>query len=433
MTSSERPPREPGYRPPGRSSPSGGRPSRSPRPEGTRRAKPRDRRAGPSPSARPPASGGRVPRGVPPDARRRRPAPPQPSRGAFARRRVLAGLVLFAGVLLVWFLVALFQPFAGQGKGEGRIVVTVPDGANASQVAEILSDEGVISSGSLFQLRLRLSGESGSILPGRYLMASGMSYSTAIDRLTGESADGLITLTIPEGLPRSQVAPIVSDVGIQGDYAAATESFKGFDPAKYGAEDPPSLEGFLFPATYELEPGASVDDLVFQQLDAFRQNLDQVDLAYAKKKNLTPYDILIIASMIDREVVVPKERPLVAAVIYNRLRIGEPLGIDATTRYEYDSYTEPLTSDQLETDTPYNTRLNAGLPPTPIGNPGLASMQAAARPAKVDYLYYVVDPDGCGTHSFTASADEFNRLVAEYNAAREAAGGQAPSNCGGGQ
>jgi len=334
---------------------------------------------------------------------------------------------------VIWFVLALFQPFAGEGKGEGRLVVTIPEGASAGQVAEILTDEGIVSNRTLFQLRLRLSGESGSILPGRYLMASGMSYSTAIDRLTGESSDGLITLTIPEGLPRSQVAPIVSEVGLQGDYEAATVSYRGFDPSRYGAKDPPNLEGFLFPATYELEPGSTVEDLVFQQLDAFRQNFAGVDMSYAKKKNLTPYDILIIASMIDREVVVAKERALVAAVIYNRLRIGEPLGIDATTRYEYDSYTEPLTSDQLETDTPYNTRLNAGLTPTPIGNPGLASIEAAANPAKVDYLFYVVDPDGCGTHSFTASSAEFDRLVAEYNAARDAAGGQAPSSCGGGQ
>ena len=414
MTLPEQPPRNPGERPHRRrATPAGSPPKRRP---AEQRSRPRQSR-----QARPAGE----PRG--------NPRPPKRSRGTFARRRVLAGIVLLAGILGVWFLIALFQPFAGGGKGEGRIVVTVPDGANAGQVAEILADQGVISSGSLFQLRLRLSGESGAILPGRYLMASGMSYGTAIDRLTGQSSDGLITLTIPEGLPRSQVAPIVADVGIEGDYESATETFRGFDTAKYGAKDPPNLEGFLFPATYELEPGANVDDLVFQQLDAFRQNFADVDMDYAKKKNLTPYDILIIASMIDREVVAAKERPLVAAVIYNRLRIGEPLGIDATTRYEYDSYTDPLTSDQLETDTPYNTRLNAGLPPTPIGNPGLASIEAAAHPANVDYLYYVVDPNGCGTHSFTASAAEFDRLVAEYNAARDAAGGQAPSNCGGGK
>ena len=352
-------------------------------------------------------------------------------RGTYARRRVVAGIAVVLGVLLAWFLIALFQPFAGKGTGEGRIVVTIPKGANAAQVADILASDGVVSNGSLFQLRLRLSGDSGSILPGRYLMASGMSYGSAISRLTGQSSDGMITLTIPEGLPRSQVAPIVSDVGISGDYEAATKSFKGFDPARYGAKDPPNLEGFLFPATYELQPQSTVDDLVFQQLDAFRRNFSSVDLSYAKKKNLTPYDVLIIASMIDREVVVARERPLVAAVIYNRLKRGEPLGIDATTRYEYENFTEPLTSDQLESNTPYNTRLNAGLPPTPIGNPGLAAIEAAARPAKVSYLYYVVDPNGCGSHSFTDSAAEFNRLVEEYNSARSAAGGKAPSKCDG--
>lgn len=376
-----------------------------------------------SPADRPPARS-RSPR------QREKPRARPPGRGTYLRRRVLAAVLALSAVLLTWFLIALFQPFAGDGKGEGRLVVTIPEGANAGQVAEILADQGIVSSGSLFQLRLRLSGESGSILPGRYLMASGMSYSTAIDRLTGQSADGLITLTIPEGLPRSQVAPLVAEVGVGGDYESATVSYGGFNPSKYGAKDAPNLEGFLFPATYELEPGSTVDDLVFQQLDAFRQNFSRVDMAYAKTKNLTPYDVLTIASMIDREVVVPKERALVAAVIYNRLRIGEPLGIDATTRYEYDNYTDPLTSDQLESDTPYNTRLNAGLPPTPIGNPGLASIEAAANPAKVDYLYYVVDPNGCGSHSFTASSAEFDRLVAEYNSARDAAGGQAPSNCG---
>ena len=120
-----------------------------------------------------------------------------------------------------------------------------------------------------------------------------------------------------------------------------------------------------------------------------------MDLSYAEKKNLTPYDVLIIASMVQREVQVAKELPLVAAVIYNRLSRGEPLGIDATTRYEYNNWTDEITQDQLDKDTPYNTRLNAGLTPTPIGNPGLAAIKAAASPAKVNYLFYVVKPGTC--------------------------------------
>jgi cell division protein YceG involved in septum cleavage len=125
---------------------------------------------------------------------------------------------------------------------------------------------------------------------------------------------------------------------------------------------------------------------------------------------------------------VEKERPLVAAVIYNRLSKGEPLGIDATTRYEYNEWEKAITQDQLDKDTPYNTRLNVGLPPTPIGNPGLAAIKAAANPAKVDYLFYVVKPGTCpAQHTFTNSEAEFDKLVAEYNNARADAGNESPT------
>ena len=131
----------------------------------------------------------------------------------------------------------------------------------------------------------------------------------------------------------AQIAAIAKQAGLRGDYLKASESFKGFDPAKYGAQSPQSLEGFLFPATYELPRHPTADDLVARQLDAFKQNISQVNMGYARSKNLTTYDVLIIASMIEREVQVPKERKLVAAVIYNRLHDGMPLQIDATIRF----------------------------------------------------------------------------------------------------
>ena len=189
-----------------------------------------------------------------------------------------------------------------------------------------------------------------------------------------------------------------------------------------------SLEGFLFPATYELEKGASVDALVKDQLTAFDDNIAQVNLKDAEKKNLTIYDVVTIASMIEREVLVPKERPLVAAVIYNRLSQGMPLGIDATLRYDLDNFDQPLTESDLQTDSPYNTRLVTGLPPTPIANPGLDSLKAAADPAKVDYLYYVVKPGTCGEHFFTNDYDEFLAASDKYDSAREAEGGS-PTDC----
>jgi UPF0755 protein len=234
-------------------------------------------------------------------------------------------------------------------------------------------------------------------------------------------------LLIPEGLTRDQIAALAKDAEIKGDYEQASKSFKGFEPAKYGAEAPPNLEGFLFPATYELPKKATVDDLISRQLDAFEDNIKGVDMSYAESKNLNVYDVLKIASMVEREIQVPEERKLAAAVIYNRLRAGTPLGIDATIRYEDRNYDEPLLESRLNEETPYNTRIVPGLPPTPIANPGLASVEAAANPAKSKAFFFVVKPGTCG-HVFVETEDEFLAAEAEYQAALEAEGGS-PTDC----
>jgi uncharacterized YceG family protein len=176
-----------------------------------------------------------------------------------------------------------------------------------------------------------------------------------------------------------------------------------------------SLEGFLFPASYDFTEKTTARELVADQLRAFRERFRSVDLSHARSKNLTPYDVLIIASMIEKETAVPRERRLVSAVIYNRLRNRMPLGIDATIRYGLDiPGTESLTKEALRSDSPFNTRIHTGLPPTPIANPGLASIRAAANPARgVDYLYYVRKPKSLA-HHFTASESDFLRKVCEY-------------------
>lgn len=238
-----------------------------------------------------------------------------------------------------------------------------------------------------------------------------------------------ITLTIPEGLSRAQVAPLAREAGLRGDYEAASIRSPLLNPVRYGAEGAEDLEGFLFPDTYELVARAPVADLVQRQLETFEDRIAGVDMGYARSKNLTVYDVLSIASMIEDEAAVPAERRLIAAVIYNRLREGIPLGIDATVRFAVGNYTEPLTESELATDSPYNTRVHAGLPPGPINSPGLASIEAAARPAQVDYLYYVVEPGTCGEHAFSSTDAEFQEDVARYNEAREAAGGESPDSC----
>jgi UPF0755 protein len=167
------------------------------------------------------------------------------------------------------------------------------------------------------------------------------------------------------------------------------------------------LEGFLFPATYQFTARTSSAQLVTAQLKAFRKSWGTIDLAYARSKNLTPYDVLTIASMVEKEAVAPEERPKIARVIYNRLHHRMPLGIDATVRYGFHvPGTESLRQSQLDSDNPYNTRRRVGLTPTPIANPGLASIQAAAHPVAGDWLFFVRKPDKVH-HFFTASERAF--------------------------
>jgi UPF0755 protein len=330
-------------------------------------------------------------------------------------------------IVIAWFLVSLFQPF--KGAGEGRVVVQVPRGATAGEIADLLAEEEVVASSTFFELRLTLAGRRSDVLAGTYTLARDMPYSDAIDTLTTPPSERTITVTVPEGYSREQTAALVTESGLDGSFEQASESSRGFDPARYGGDGAENLEGFLYPATYELKPGASAEDLVADQLEAFEQNFSDVDLGYAKSKNLTPYDVLIIASMIEEEVMVPEERKLVAAVIYNRLADGEPLFIDATIRYATGNYTEPLTESELAIDSPYNTRTNAGLPPGPIGNPGIESIEAAANPSDADYRYYVVKPGTCGEHVFSTTQAEHDAAVARYEEAREAAGGKSPDDC----
>jgi UPF0755 protein len=235
-----------------------------------------------------------------------------------------------------------------------------------------------------------------------------------------------LTIVFPEGFTRRDMADritAVNDIARQRRrinprlsaeaYLKATANSR--IPGKF-AEDGKRrpLEGFLFPAAYQFERRTTSRQLINRQLEAFERAWKQVDLSYAEARNLTPYDVLIIASLIEKEVSEPEERALVSAVIYNRLRRGMKLGIDATIRYGLGvPPTESLRESHLNSLNPYNTREHLGLTPTPIANPGLASMQAAAHPAPVDYLFFVRKPDK-RHHFFTNDEDEFNAYLAQH-------------------
>jgi len=230
-------------------------------------------------------------------------------------------------------------------------------------------------------------------------------------------------ILFPEGFTRAAMAArvqAVAKIAQRESHRKVKLSGKTYLAATKGPQVIPGfgskrkLEGFLFPDTYDFDRKSTSAQLVREQLREFEGNWKTLNLSYARSKNLMPYDVLTIASMIEGEAQVPKERPLIAAVIYNRLHAGMPLQIDATTRYGlHIPPTESLTNSELHSDNPYNTRIKPGLPPTPINNPGLASLEAAAHPAQVDYLYFVRKPDH-RHHYFTANYQDFLQHEAQY-------------------
>jgi UPF0755 protein len=345
------------------------------------------------------------------------------------RRRLGALLVLaVAAVVVVWFLAALLQPF--KGDGHGAVAITIPRGSGVGDIGDLLASKDVVSSGTLFELRTTLGGHRGDLKPGVYTLRHDMSYGAAIDALVaGPPSPKLFALTLPEGLSRAEVARKVEPLGLDGGYQDATKRSRLQNPRRYGAKGATDLEGFLFPATYQLRRGSPMRTLVDKQLTAFKREFAQVDLRAARKVNLTAYDVLTIASLVEREAQLDRERKVIASVIYNRLHQGIPLGIDATVRFATGNWASPLKQSELDSPSPYNTRKRAGLPPGPIGSPGLASIEAAAHPAHTSYLFYVVKPGRCGEHAFSSTDAQFQRDVARYNRARSARGGKSPTTC----
>ena len=283
------------------------------------------------------------------------------------------------------------------------IAVAIPTGTDAGGIASILGERGIVADSGRFQGYVNAQGEGTAFKAGTYSFRAGTGYDAIIHALDAGPDAGAKTLVIPEGFRLTEIESRLPSVGIDPK-AYATAVRRAAPPAGFGHHL--NMEGFLFPATYQIRPHESAADLVAQQLAAFRDNFAQVDMSYARSKNLTPYDVLTIASMIEREARVPGDRAKVSAVIYNRLHRHMDLGIDATILYHLGSWTATIHQSDLDAIEPYNTRKVLGLPPTPICNPGLASLQAAAHPAHADYLYYVAIP-GKAAQYFTASYQDF--------------------------
>jgi UPF0755 protein len=349
--------------------------------------------------------------------------------GHSRRGRIASVVAIVLGLAVIWFLFELFQPF--HGSGHGAVTVRIPPHSSSSHVGDLLERDGVVSSSFFFELRATLAGERSALRSGTYHLKLDMSYGDVLKILTTPPPAAKVTaLTITEGRTRRQVDALLRSQGVRGSYLAATRRSPLLDPSHYGApRNTPSLEGFLFPSTYQLREPIAIAALVADQLRAFRSTFRGVSSSFARRRHLSPYDVLIVASMVEAEAQTPRDRPLIASVIYNRLAANMPLQIDATTRYATGNYSHPLTVSELSSSSPYNTRVRKGLPPTPIDNPGLASIEAAAHPATTRYLYFVVKPCGNGEQVFASSYRQFQAYAQQYQAARTRRGGRSPARC----
>lgn len=315
---------------------------------------------------------------------------------------VLAVLAVVAGAGAGY--VVLRKPAAG-----GPVELTVDPGSTTTQIARSLESKRVIGSALGFRAVAKVRGLDGQIRAGRYELRIGMGTFAALDALAAGPIEKVVRVTIPEGFTVKQVA---SRVGArtkitEADFLAAVSA--GAARSAIQPNGRGSLEGFLFPETYVVSEKETAAALLSRMVRTFDDRTSGLSWSYAASKGLQPYQALVLASLVEREAKVPEDRGKIAGVIYNRLAKGMKLQIDATVLYDLPEHKVPTKRD-LERVTPYNTYLNAGLPPTPIANPGLDAIRAALEPAQTTAIYYVViDPSG--KHGFADTFEEFQKML----------------------
>ncbi len=303
--------------------------------------------------------------------------------------------------------------FDDNGKKIGTKRVTHAD---MDYVADVLKDAGLIEYKWLFNLFCKISTADEKVSPGEYELRSTFDYRALIQNMRAGSASTItVTVTIPEGFKMHQLFLRLEENGVCSyndlmEAAEDTDFNYGFLSESEG-KGAYRLEGFLFPDTYEFYVGMQASSAINKLLDNYNRKITEEMQARAEELGMSMYDILTVASLIEKEAANDDERTQIASVIYNRLNSDMVLGIDASVLYPYNDHEGAPTAAMLEKDDPYNTRIRAGLPPTPICNPGLFSINAALYPASTNYYYYALDSES-GQHRFFTNGTEFDNFVA---------------------
>lgn len=305
------------------------------------------------------------------------------------------------------------------------VLITIKKSDEPSDVAKELHDLGLINSELYFTSLVRFSGK--EIKPASYSLKKGMSTRTIVDLITTEKSEAKtsnkeLTITVPEGWRTEQIAEELERLGLNGGYDAFMDAVRNYDGSQFDfLDDRPdkrSLEGYLFPDTYTFKADMPPEDIIQMMLQNFDAKMEEPLRKRAEDMGLTINEVLVLASLVEREAKVNLERPIIAGVYINRVEQGINLEADPTVQYVLgkrgDWWPKIGGSDLEKTNSPYNTYKNGGFPPGPICNPGLQSILGVLQPADTDYIYFVVDPNEDGTHVFAADFDSQQQNVAYF-------------------
>ena len=320
---------------------------------------------------------------------------------------IVTAVRICLSLLLLWYVPCLFVP-----PGSGSVVrdVSFPPGSGIRKLATELKSGGIIRSSWHFILVTRLRGDAHRLKAGDYRFNDGMTPDVILKKLVTGDVDYL-KFSLPEGYSIHQIAELLEQKGYFKQVVFLGKCRDTALLSRLGLGEP-SVEGYLYPATYNLSRGGSEEQLISQMVAQFEKKYAELTAGGGGVGGLSRHAVVTLASLIEKEAISAEEKPLIASVFHNRLRIGMPLQSDPTAVYGVRAFAGKVTRADIERPSPYNTYLIQGLPPGPMGNPGAEALEAALHPAVTQYLYFVARQDG--THQFSRTLEEHNRAVRRY-------------------
>jgi UPF0755 protein len=319
--------------------------------------------------------------------------------------------------LLAAFICSLNGPY--QKDNTEMVEVEIPMGSGTAAIAQQLEESGIIKSALAFRIKSKLAHNDGEYRCGTFSLSASMTTDEIMETLKSAVSADTERFTVPEGSNLTEIASIIADTGVCTADDFLKEAASGQFDYDFLADAPSGekrLEGFLYPDTYEIYANESAHNIIDMMLARFDEIYSEVAEGADSEitKEYSTFELVTIASMIEKEAKLDDERPLVASVIYNRLEKGMKLQFCSTVQYALGKHKERLYNSDLKVDSPYNTYIIEGLPAGPISSPGKASLEAALAPADTDYLYFVVSSAGDGSHNFAKDGDDFASYKEEY-------------------